>query len=316
MTPTKTILLAKTYHSTEFGERLTILHRMAKTVDVEIHDPEKGLRWHRWRRGVCAMYLRKAGPILLALLLAATGQGAITYTVQNRAMSISGHPELTVSASDFGPWNESIEWTDGVNSASSSLTSELTELGVVATAESLGTIATNTYMKVGFTLDQSARMLFSFETPDTAPSAWLRMMLGYANGTAVYVNEFGWNNVDGSRPGTGLIQVPAGYSQIEAYSQSPPGSNYTLLLVFANPGDVTLDGFVGQDDLNIILANWGGTGSWLKGSMNDDAFIGQDDLSILLSNWGESYSITVVPEPSAWWLAVAAAMMWAAWRVR
>ena len=52
-------------------------------------------------------------------------------------------------------------------------------------------------------------------------------------------------------------------------------------------GDVSADGFVGQDDLDILLDNWGA--SVPAGNLPDlsgDGFVGQDDLDVVLRDWG------------------------------
>jgi len=69
------------------------------------------------------------------------------------------------------------------------------------------------------------------------------------------------------------------------------------------PGDVTCDGFVGGDDLDIILGNWGQTlsGGWAVGDLNGDLFIGGDDLDEVLAHWGDGTPPaggTPVPEPA------------------
>ncbi len=62
------------------------------------------------------------------------------------------------------------------------------------------------------------------------------------------------------------------------------------------PGDLNEDGFVGQDDLDIVLGEWGD--SVTQGSAPDpsgDGFVGQDDLDVVLDDWGQSTQ--PIPEP-------------------
>ena len=68
-------------------------------------------------------------------------------------------------------------------------------------------------------------------------------------------------------------------------------------------GDLNLDGFVGIDDLNIVLSNWNQTippgNPWADPS--GDGFVGIDDLNTVLGNWnaGTPPSGAVnIPEPS------------------
>jgi len=68
------------------------------------------------------------------------------------------------------------------------------------------------------------------------------------------------------------------------------------------PGDLNGDGFVGIDDLNIILGSWNATvtpGDLLQGDATGEGFVGVDDLNILLVNWnnGTPPSSGAVPEP-------------------
>jgi len=61
----------------------------------------------------------------------------------------------------------------------------------------------------------------------------------------------------------------------------------------AIPGDLNGDGFVGQDDLDIVLDQWG-CGDPPADPITDgradasgDGFVGQDDLDIVLDHWGD-----------------------------
>ncbi len=66
-------------------------------------------------------------------------------------------------------------------------------------------------------------------------------------------------------------------------------------------GDLNSDGFVGLDDLDIILNHWNQDvteGYLLSGDPSGDGFVGLDDLDIVLSNWNAGTPPTVaVPEP-------------------
>ena len=69
------------------------------------------------------------------------------------------------------------------------------------------------------------------------------------------------------------------------------------------PGDVNADGFVGGDDLTIILEYWGQSVTGREqGDLNGDFFVGGDDYSEVLTHWGEGIpSATVfarIPEPA------------------
>ena len=67
-------------------------------------------------------------------------------------------------------------------------------------------------------------------------------------------------------------------------------------------GDINGDGFVGIDDLNLVLAVWNQNvtaGDILSGDPSGDGFVGIDDLNWVLSNWnaGTPPSLNTVPEP-------------------
>jgi Alginate lyase len=68
-------------------------------------------------------------------------------------------------------------------------------------------------------------------------------------------------------------------------------------------GDLNADGFVGIDDLNIVLVNWNQDvvpGDERSGDLTGEGFVGIDDLNIILANWNEaSPPLTSVPEPAS-----------------
>ncbi len=70
-------------------------------------------------------------------------------------------------------------------------------------------------------------------------------------------------------------------------------------------GDLDFDGFVGIDDLNILLGNWNTTvspGNPLMGDPSGDGFVGIEDLNTVLGNWNAgtpplAEALVGVPEP-------------------
>ena len=69
-------------------------------------------------------------------------------------------------------------------------------------------------------------------------------------------------------------------------------------------GDLNGDGFVGVDDLNIVLVNWNQNvtpGDLASGDPTGEGFVGVDDLNIVLVNWnnGTPPSGSAVPEPAS-----------------
>ncbi len=67
-------------------------------------------------------------------------------------------------------------------------------------------------------------------------------------------------------------------------------------------GDLNGDGFVGLDDLDIVLQNWNQNvtaGEWLQGDPSGDGFVGLEDLDFVLVNWNNGTPpASVVPEPA------------------
>ena len=52
------------------------------------------------------------------------------------------------------------------------------------------------------------------------------------------------------------------------------------------PGDVSNDGFVGVDDLLIVIADWSCSGSLCAGDVNGDLVVNVNDLLLVINYWG------------------------------
>jgi hypothetical protein len=67
-------------------------------------------------------------------------------------------------------------------------------------------------------------------------------------------------------------------------------------------GDCDLSGYVDDDDLSILLANWNMYADWTTGDLDENGFVADNDLSLLLANWGARCSPApdgdAVPEPA------------------
>ncbi len=75
-----------------------------------------------------------------------------------------------------------------------------------------------------------------------------------------------------------------------------------LIIPTVLEGDLNGDGFVGLDDLDIVLANWNQNvtaGDMSLGDISGDGFVGLDDLDVILNNWnaGTPPSGSAIPEP-------------------
>jgi len=67
--------------------------------------------------------------------------------------------------------------------------------------------------------------------------------------------------------------------------------------IVCDPGDADRDGDVDDDDLSLLLANWGGDVDCTQGEFSGVAPVDDDDLSLLLANWTGPLA-AAVPEPA------------------
>ncbi len=78
--------------------------------------------------------------------------------------------------------------------------------------------------------------------------------------------------------------------------------SHLIWLVTGMVGDLNADGFVGLDDLDIVLTHWNTrvtAGIWMQGDPSGDGYVGLDDLDIVLGNWNAGTPPMVVPEPGS-----------------
>ena len=75
-------------------------------------------------------------------------------------------------------------------------------------------------------------------------------------------------------------------------------------------GDANRDGFVDDNDLSLLLANWGKDVGWGQGEFSGTAPVDDNDLSLLLANWtGSAPAGIAVPEPASAALLVLGALV-------
>ena len=74
-----------------------------------------------------------------------------------------------------------------------------------------------------------------------------------------------------------------------------------LVAISTDTPDLNGDGFVGLEDLEVLLANWGGAGGTPGvGDANGDNAVNNLDLDIVIANWGEGeLPAGVIPEPGS-----------------
>ncbi len=81
-------------------------------------------------------------------------------------------------------------------------------------------------------------------------------------------------------------------------------------------GDLDISGFVGQDDLDIVLAEWGNSAPLNdpRADANVDEFVGQGDLDVVLGTWGQGNAPVPEPASASLLLLGAVAMLKRRWR--
>jgi PEP-CTERM motif-containing protein len=114
---------------------------------------------------------------------------------------------------------------------------------------------------------------------------------------------------------TGGTNISFGHHDINSGSSSDPDAASLLFTLIDNievnvisatlAGDLNGDGFVGVDDLNIVLVPWNQNvtpGDLAAGDPSGDGFVGVDDLNIVLVNWNNGTpppAGAAIPEPAS-----------------
>ena len=98
-----------------------------------------------------------------------------------------------------------------------------------------------------------------------------------------------------------IIEITAVPDSFDNGTELVTTTGGTLFLLINLQGDASLDGYVDDDDLSLLLTNWHTAGSWAQGNFNADDTIDDDDLSLLLTNWHSGTPPTagnIIPEPA------------------
>ncbi len=131
------------------------------------------------------------------------------------------------------------------------------------------------------------------------------------NGGLTWTNLLRWNVLN---PVEGLITVPlAAYQGSSARFRfryhnhdSTAWDNFWQIdevLISSSDlimGDADASGYVGDNDLSLVLANWSLDTDWAHGNFNNDSVVNDDDMSLLLAHWNEGAAPTgggAAPEP-------------------
>jgi FG-GAP repeat protein len=168
----------------------------------------------------------------------------------------------------------------------------------VAISENIAIIGANDGNNTGSTYifdTNTGEQLFKFTASDTSEAGNFGVSVGVDGSTAVVGARFGRDTVTNS--GVAFI------------------SDMTFALQHVD-GDLNGDGFVGIDDLNLILTNWNQNvtpGDFSAGDLSGNGIVNIVDLNIVLNNWNEgttasAQTIAAVPEPTAGMLLLVAGL--------
>ena len=112
-----------------------------------------------------------------------------------------------------------------------------------------------------------------------------------------YINTgFGYNDADGVELGfNDAGQIALGLTFTD-------GTSGAFVVTIRLPGDLDGDGFVGLEDIEIILNNWNQNvpPADTQADPSGDGYVGLDDLDIVINNWNNGHppnTNTFIPEP-------------------
>ncbi len=136
----------------------------------------------------------------------------------------------------------------------------------------------------------------------------LNRMDAYHNSTVAFVaQDFrlgGGLSLDGNRVlGSGTLSgewYDGTRWTVDIY-RNDPGATILILPRTEIIGDADLSGYVDDDDLSLLLANWNSGTTWGQGDFNLSGNVNDHDLSLLLANWnaGVPGAPAAIPEPTA-----------------
>ncbi len=144
---------------------------------------------------------------------------------------------------------------------------------------------------------QAGLMIFDLEDPSAAP-----LIGAYDSLPGTTGQPSGFAGAWGIFPFLGTDKVLIGDTE-NGLIVVDASAAYTSPLL---PGDFDADGFVGINDLNLVLARWNRPvtpGDEWQGDTTNDGFVGIDDLNAVLANWNAGTPppgevSPIVPEPA------------------
>ncbi|MFN3165548.1 MAG: hypothetical protein ACE37H_00625 [Phycisphaeraceae bacterium] len=105
---------------------------------------------------------------------------------------------------------------------------------------------------------------------------------------------------DGLNPGD-LLGVQFGVA-MRLVTDAGDGNDLAVAVEYVRPGDLDGSGVIDQQDLGLLIANWGQAvqpGDWSLGDVNNDGQVGIADLDLTLSHWDAQGSPpNAIPEPA------------------
>ena len=215
--------------------------------------------------------------------------GGVDVTVQLWLKTASDGPDMRLvymaQTTPFTPHNWQISMTSGTVNV-------LSNDGNWDMVSTTGTLNDGEWHHIVYTNDGSANTIYVDGVLNNSADAG-RIRSNWGEG---YPLDFGKQSggvpsyvglLDEVRISMGLPDnVEALYLNSLAGGTTPPET----------PGDANGDGAIDDDDLSLLLANWGQDVGWGSGNFNGDDTVNDDDLSLLLSNWTGAGA--AVPEPA------------------
>jgi len=109
--------------------------------------------------------------------------------------------------------------------------------------------------------------------------------------------------------GVDLLAAVYRYREVQGVASASPNfwmqvihcADSPIVIPYIPANELNGDGFVGQTDLEMVLAEWGNSAPLAdpRADVNEDDFVGQTDLDYVLGDWGQGTMPTApVPEPA------------------